>query len=123
MLSEITADNVAGLTEVWRYRTGVEEDFKATPLAVDGRLYLCAAANVVIAIDGSTGEELWRHDPGLDVRRQVGDLRNIVDEFSSFARMPKPVFREENLVDIAKQRVREIRQAYDLIKQQRGTLR
>lgn len=35
--------------------------------------------------------------------RQVGDLRNIVDEFSSFARMPKPVFREENLVDILKQ--------------------
>lgn len=35
--------------------------------------------------------------------RQVGDLRNIVDEFSSFARMPKPVFREENLVDIVKQ--------------------
>lgn len=32
--------------------------------------------------------------------RQVGDLRNIVDEFSSFARMPKPVFRSENLVDI-----------------------
>jgi two-component system nitrogen regulation sensor histidine kinase NtrY len=32
--------------------------------------------------------------------RQVGDLRNIADEFSSFARMPKPVFREENLVDI-----------------------
>lgn len=37
--------------------------------------------------------------------RQVGDLRNIVDEFSSFARMPKPVFREENMVDIAKQAV------------------
>lgn len=32
--------------------------------------------------------------------RQVGDLRNIVDEFSSFARMPKPVFREESLTDI-----------------------
>lgn len=32
--------------------------------------------------------------------RQVGDLRNIVDEFSSFARMPKPVFRVENLHDI-----------------------
>ena len=32
--------------------------------------------------------------------RQVGDLRNIVDEFSSFARMPKPVFRDESLVDI-----------------------
>ncbi|MBL0924810.1 MAG: HAMP domain-containing protein [Sphingomonadaceae bacterium] len=32
--------------------------------------------------------------------RQVGDLRKIVDEFSSFARMPKPVFRSENLNDI-----------------------
>jgi two-component system nitrogen regulation sensor histidine kinase NtrY len=35
--------------------------------------------------------------------RQVGDLRRMVDEFSSFARMPKPVFREESLVDIGRQ--------------------
>ncbi|WP_298671338.1 ATP-binding protein [uncultured Sphingomonas sp.] len=35
--------------------------------------------------------------------RQVGDLRRMVDEFSSFARMPKPVFRMESLVDIARQ--------------------
>ena len=34
--------------------------------------------------------------------RQVGDLRRIVDEFSSFARMPKPVFRREALADIAR---------------------
>lgn len=37
--------------------------------------------------------------------RQVGDLRRMVDEFSSFARMPKPVFRQETLVDIARQAV------------------
>ncbi len=35
--------------------------------------------------------------------RQVGDLRRMVDEFSSFARMPKPVFREEQLVDVARE--------------------
>ncbi|OWK34016.1 sensor histidine kinase [Sphingomonas dokdonensis] len=35
--------------------------------------------------------------------RQVGDLRRMVDEFSSFARMPKPEFREEALVDVARQ--------------------
>jgi len=35
--------------------------------------------------------------------RQVGDLRRMVDEFSSFARMPKPLFREEALMDIARQ--------------------
>jgi len=37
--------------------------------------------------------------------RQVGDLRRMVDEFSSFARMPKPVFHTENLVDIVRQAV------------------
>ena len=35
--------------------------------------------------------------------RQVADLRRMVDEFSSFARMPKPVFRDEPLADIARQ--------------------
>jgi len=37
--------------------------------------------------------------------RQVGDLRKIADEFSSFARMPQPVFREENFTDIVRQAV------------------
>ena len=35
--------------------------------------------------------------------RQVGDLRRMVDEFSSFARMPKPVFREEKIADIVRE--------------------
>lgn len=35
--------------------------------------------------------------------RQVGDLRKMVDEFSSFARLPKPVFRPENAVDLVRQ--------------------
>lgn len=35
--------------------------------------------------------------------RQVGDLRRMVDEFSSFARMPKPVFRPESILDVARQ--------------------
>ena len=34
--------------------------------------------------------------------RQVADLRRMVDEFSSFARMPKPAFREENIHEIAR---------------------
>ncbi|MFM1982315.1 MAG: hypothetical protein RJB22_1034 [Pseudomonadota bacterium] len=35
--------------------------------------------------------------------RQVGDLRRMVDEFSSFARMPKPEFADEAIVDIARE--------------------
>lgn len=37
--------------------------------------------------------------------RQVGDLRKMVDEFSSFARLPKPVFRNEDAVDLVRQAV------------------
>jgi two-component system nitrogen regulation sensor histidine kinase NtrY len=50
-----------------------------------------------------------KSDPGTFERltgtiiRQVGDLRRMVDEFSSFARMPKPVFREEAVAEIARQ--------------------
>jgi len=37
--------------------------------------------------------------------RQVGDLRTMVDEFSSFARLPKPVFRDEDALDLVRQAV------------------
>ena len=35
--------------------------------------------------------------------RQVGDLRKMVDEFSSFARLPKPLFRNEDIVALTRQ--------------------
>ena len=64
-IEQINTETVSELEEVWRYRTGLEEDFKATPLAVDGRLYICGAANVIMAVDARTGEEIWRYDPQI----------------------------------------------------------
>jgi two-component system nitrogen regulation sensor histidine kinase NtrY len=51
-----------------------------------------------ITSDPSTFERLTG-----TIVRQVGDLRRMVDEFSSFARMPKPVFREEAIAEVARQ--------------------
>jgi two-component system nitrogen regulation sensor histidine kinase NtrY len=51
-----------------------------------------------ISSDPSTFQQLTG-----TIVRQVGDLRRMVDEFSSFARMPKPVFREESVGEIAHQ--------------------
>ena len=51
-----------------------------------------------ISSDKATFEQLT-----ATIVRQVGDLRRMVDEFSNFARMPKPVFREESVHDIARQ--------------------
>ena len=48
--------------------------------------------------DGELFEELTG-----TIIRQVGDLRKMVDEFSSFARLPKPVFRNEDAVDLVRQ--------------------
>jgi len=53
-----------------------------------------------VADDSGTFEKLTN-----TIVRQVGDLRRMVDEFSSFARMPKPIFREESLVDIVRQAI------------------
>jgi two-component system nitrogen regulation sensor histidine kinase NtrY len=53
-----------------------------------------------LAADDGTFEKLTG-----TIVRQVADLRRMVDEFSSFARMPKPVFRDESLVDVVRQAV------------------
>ena len=51
-----------------------------------------------IVQDGELFEELTG-----TIIRQVGELRRMVDEFSSFARLPKPVFRQEDAVDLVRQ--------------------
>lgn len=51
-----------------------------------------------IEIDGELFDELTN-----TIVRQVGDLRKMVDEFSSFARLPKPVFRQEDVLDLVRQ--------------------
>jgi two-component system nitrogen regulation sensor histidine kinase NtrY len=47
--------------------------------------------------DGGTFDKLVS-----TIVRQVGDIRRMIDEFSSFARMPKPLFRRENVVEMAR---------------------
>jgi len=82
-LSEITRDNVAGLEEVWRYRTGELGQghrepfaFQANPILVEGRLYLPTGSAIVIALDPATGEEIWRHDPEIDRTRPHAEIAN-----------------------------------------------
>jgi two-component system nitrogen regulation sensor histidine kinase NtrY len=50
----------------------------------------------------SSDKETFNRLTGTIVR-QVGDLRRMVDEFSNFARMPKPTFREDDIHEIARQ--------------------
>ncbi len=51
-----------------------------------------------IVEDGELFEDLT-----ATIIRQVGELRTMVDEFSSFARLPKPVFRREDASALIRQ--------------------
>lgn len=72
-LNQITPENVASLDVAWRYKTGdvrtesdpEETTFQVTPLKIDDRLYLCTPHQSVIALDATTGEEVWRYDPAI----------------------------------------------------------
>jgi quinoprotein glucose dehydrogenase len=66
--SEITPDNVTQLKKVWTFRTGITDVFKATPLQVGDKLFVCTAGNVVIAIDAENGAERWRFDPKVNTK-------------------------------------------------------
>lgn len=62
---QINRDNVDQLDLAWTYRTGrgdigIDQN---TPLQIDELVYSCTTSNVIIALDGDTGEEVWKFDP------------------------------------------------------------
>src|ERR1700720_2583234 len=72
---QIDRGNVAQLQVAWTYRTGAlpnDEDldkkaaFEATPILIDGKLFLSTPYNHVIALNAVTGTKLWEFDPKLE---------------------------------------------------------
>ena len=62
-LKKINTSNLAELELAWHFDTGNNKGLQATPLVVDGVMYITAAWSVVHALDATTGRELWRFDP------------------------------------------------------------
>ena len=65
-LTQITADNVKNLGLVWSYNLESTRGVEATPLVVDGIMYVTASWSVVHAVDVRTGQRLWTFDPKVD---------------------------------------------------------
>lgn len=72
---QISRDNVAQLQVAWTYRTGAfpfDEEldhkaaFEATPILVDGELFLSTAYDHVIALNAKTGAKIWEFDPKVE---------------------------------------------------------
>ena len=62
-LKQINDKNIADLGLAWSYDTDYDRGLEATPLVVDGVMYVSGNWSVVYALDAKTGKLLWKHDP------------------------------------------------------------
>src|SRR5262245_47645066 len=69
-LTQIDSTNVGRLGLAWSYELKSGRGQQATPLVVDGVMYVTSAWSLVYALDAATGAERWIFDPKVD--RAVG---------------------------------------------------
>jgi PQQ-dependent dehydrogenase (methanol/ethanol family) len=69
-LGQISAANVKDLGLVWSYDLESNRGVEATPLVVDGIMYVTGSWSIVHAIDVRSGKRLWVFDPKVD--REAG---------------------------------------------------
>ena len=81
--SQINRENVAQLKLAWTYRTGAMDldtelnhkaAFEATPILVDGKLFLSTPYDHVIALNPVSGKKTWEFDPKLDLTHGYSEV-------------------------------------------------
>jgi quinoprotein glucose dehydrogenase len=83
-LTAINRKNVGTLKVAWTYRTGDAYQpkdgrptaFEATPLYINGTLYLSTPLGRVIALDPVTGKQRWSYDSKVERDKGYGDFAN-----------------------------------------------
>ncbi|MFT4519673.1 MAG: quinohemoprotein ethanol dehydrogenase [Halioglobus sp.] len=65
-LAQINRDNVQSLGLAWHHDLPTKRGVEATPLMVDGTLYVTGSWSILYALDAVTGELKWTHDPKVD---------------------------------------------------------
>lgn len=68
-LTQVTTANVGQLALAWRYKTGIPHSFEASPVVIDGTMYVSTPLNHVVALDAVTGAKKWEyaHQSGITV--------------------------------------------------------
>ncbi len=65
-LDQINTGNIQNLKLVWRYHTGKVGTFQASPIIVNGVMYISTPFNDVIALDAASGKALWHYRHKLE---------------------------------------------------------
>jgi glucose dehydrogenase len=129
-LEQINRKNVTQLKVAWAYDTGDFSDgteyptrsaFEATPLVIDGVLYVTTPFCRLIVLNAESGEKLWDFDPQIDktMRRNlfvnrgpaywadgkrkrvfVGDLHGRLFALDALTGRPDPEFGKNGMLDL-----------------------
>lgn len=62
-LKQINRESVTELGLAWSFDTDFNRGLEATPIVVDGVMYVTGNWSVVYALDARSGELLWKYDP------------------------------------------------------------
>ena len=62
-LNQIDSKNIQDLGIDWYFTTDTNRGHEASPIVVDGVMFLTSAWSVVYALDATNGEMLWKYDP------------------------------------------------------------
>lgn len=60
-LTQINTENANRLTLAWQFKSGVSASFQATPIVMNGVMYVALPYNHVVALDAKSGKEIWRY--------------------------------------------------------------
>ena len=60
-LTQITPQNVGGLTVAWSYPVGDGNVYQFNPIVVGSTMYVLAKNQSLVALDATTGKEIWIH--------------------------------------------------------------
>jgi quinohemoprotein ethanol dehydrogenase len=77
-LTRITADNAKQLGLAWYADLDTDRGQEATPLVIDGVMYLSTAWSLVKAFDARTGTLLWSFDPAVPPALAVKGCCDVV---------------------------------------------
>jgi quinohemoprotein ethanol dehydrogenase len=78
-LDQVNDKTVKDLGLVWSYNLESTRGVEATPLVVDGIMYVTASWSVVHAIDVRTGKRIWTYDPKVPRERGVTACCDVVN--------------------------------------------
>lgn len=112
---QLTKENVAQLEPTWIYPTGDDRSYNMNPIIVDSVMYVFAKDNSIVALDATTGKELWIHarlngierrglsyweSKDRSMRRLFFSVNNSLQAIDAFTGLSVTDFGKEGVVDL-----------------------